>query len=221
VTTFNVIFSQSWLTKGRRLSAIALLLIGCLLTAAPAQAHHAFGGQRPDSFLTGFLGGMAHPVIGLDHFVFVVAAGLLAALQCRGILIPVAFVLASLAGTGVHLMRLDLPAPELIISASVLIFGVLLASKNHLNTAIVIGLGAIAGIFHGYAYGEAIVGAEMTPLLAYLAGFALIQLIISLLAYLLGQRMLKNATVETLPLRFAGFTICGVGIALLNSIITG
>jgi urease accessory protein len=221
VTIFNVIFSQSWLTKGCRLSAIALLLMGCLLTAAPVLAHHPFGGQRPDSFLMGFLGGMGHPVISLDHFVFVIAAGLLAALQFRGIMIPVTFVLASLAGTGVHLMRLDLPAPELIISVSVLIFGILLAIKDHLNTAIVAGLGAIAGIFHGYAYGEAIIGAEMTPLLAYLAGLSLIQLLISLLAYWLGQHILKNGTIEPLPLRFAGFTICGVGIALLNGIITG
>ena len=31
------------------------------------------------------------------------------------------------------------------------------------------------GILHGYAYGESIVGAETTPLLAYLVGFAVIQ----------------------------------------------
>jgi urease accessory protein len=33
----------------------------------------------------------------------------------------------------------------------------------------------IAGAVHGYAYGESIVGAERTPLLAYIVGFALIQ----------------------------------------------
>jgi urease accessory protein len=36
---------------------------------------------------------------------------------------------------------------------------------------------------HGYAYGESIVGAEPTPLVAYLAGFTLIQLAIVLAAF--------------------------------------
>ena len=35
---------------------------------------------------------------------------------------------------------------------------------------------SLAGIAHGYAYGESIVGAEPTPMIAYLAGFTLVQL---------------------------------------------
>ena len=56
----------------------------------PASAHHFMGGKVPSNFLTGFLSGLAHPVIGLDHFAFVVAVGLLAALLGRrGLVIPV------------------------------------------------------------------------------------------------------------------------------------
>lgn len=218
---FNERFSPAWLTRRSVSTAGLLLLVSCLVSASPALAHHPFGGETPSTGLAGFLSGLGHPVIGFDHFVFVVAVGLIAALQRRGIAVPATFILMSLAGTGLHLMGIDLPAPELVISASVLLFGGLLALKDRLNEVLVIGLGAIAGLFHGYAYGEAIVGAEMTPLLAYLAGFSLIQLVIALLAYVLGRRITKNGTAPTLPLRFAGFVICGIGMTLLNGIITG
>ncbi|MGB7415795.1 MAG: HupE/UreJ family protein [Thermosynechococcaceae cyanobacterium] len=212
----------SGLIKGHRFSVAGFLLFaGCLLTAGPAQAHHAFGGKTPDSLLTGFLAGLAHPIIGLDHFAFVIAVGLLAAISRQGMMIPIAFALAGLVGTGIHLQSLDLPAPEFFISASVLLFGVLLALKKSPNGMMVVGLGAIAGIFHGYAYGESIVGAQMTPLVAYLIGFSLIQLAISLTAYWLGKRMVERGTTQELPLRFAGFAICGIGITLLNAVILG
>ncbi len=214
-------FQRSGLITGRRLSVVSLLLMfGGLLAAKPAQAHHPFGGEIPNTVVAGFMSGLGHPVIGLDHFVFVIAVGLLAVLQPRGMMIPVAFVMTSLIGTGIHLMGMDVPAPELMISSSVVLVGVLLAMKNPLNAVVAVGLSAIAGVFHGYAYGEAIVGAEMTPLFAYLAGFSFIQLAISLSAYFLGKRVLERGG-QLLPLRFAGFSICGIGITLLNTVILG
>jgi len=69
--------------------------------------------------LEGFLSGLAHPVIGLDHFAFVVAIGLLAAGQGM-CLYPSRFVLAALAGTGIHLFSFDLPAVETAIAVSVM-----------------------------------------------------------------------------------------------------
>ena len=36
-------------------------------------------------------------------------------------------------------------------------------------------IAAAGGLVHGYAYGEAVIGAETTPLLAYLTGLALTQ----------------------------------------------
>lgn len=200
--------------------AIALLMgISLLLTAAPATAHHAFGGETPSNFFEGLLSGMAHPVIGLDHFAFVVAVGLLSAIKQRGFFIPVAFVLTALAGTGIHLMSMDLPGTELVISASVLAFGAMLAMKNSPNLIVLIVLAATLGIFHGYAYGESIVGAEMTPLVAYLAGFTIIQLVVAMVVYGIGKLVLNKVTDQSsLPLRFAGFTICGAGAAFLASL---
>ncbi|MBO1350668.1 MAG: HupE/UreJ family protein [Hormoscilla sp. GUM202] len=211
---------------GSGLSPIALValvsVIGLALWAQPAIAHHAFDGSTPTNFFEGFLSGLAHPVIGLDHFAFVVALGLLSAIEKQGFLIPVTFVLAAIGGTGLHLMGLDLPLPEVVISASVLAFGIMLAMKDRPQAIALAVLGAIAGIFHGYAYGESVVGAEMTPLVAYLAGFTIIQLIVALIAYKIGKFwMHKFIEQPLLNLRFAGFTICGAGAAFLAGAILG
>ena len=197
-----------------------LAIPGLLFRPIPVFAHHPFGGNTPTNAVEGVLSGLGHPVIGLDHLAFVIAAGLLAAVIGRGLLIPISFVVGSLAGPGVHLMALNLPATEWVIAASVFLFGVLLSAKSQPKTPVVIGLAAVAGLFHGYAYGEAIVGAEMGPLVAYLLGFSFIQLAIALGAYWVGRTPLK-ATAESsgLTLRFAGFVICGVGAAFLSTLI--
>lgn len=196
---------------------LRVLFIGLcvLLLANPVSAHHAMGGEVPTNFGQGFLSGLAHPVIGIDHLVFVVAAGLLAVTKRRGLWIPIAFVLAALVGTTLHLSSVNLPASEFLIAASVLVFGVLLALPQSPSLVVMIGLGVIAGVFHGYAYGESIVGAQMNPLVAYLAGFTLIQLAIALLAAKVGQMTVRLVDQTPPSLRYAGFTICGLGAAFV------
>jgi len=53
-----------------------LILICVLSTAQQAIAHHATGGNTPSNFGRVSIR-LAHPVIGLDHFAFVVAIGCL------------------------------------------------------------------------------------------------------------------------------------------------
>lgn len=197
----------------------AIVGIGWLFVATPAFAHHALGGRLPVNFWEGFISGLAHPVIGSDHFAFVVAVGLLSATIQQGILIPIAFVLTAMAGTGIHLMQLGLPAVEFFVSGSILLFGILLVMKDRLNVAVVMSLAAIAGLFHGYAYGETIFGAEMTPITAYLAGFSAIQLVIALSAFAVGKTMLRAQAKpqSASKLRSIGFVICGIGIAFLSN----
>ncbi|ACK66127.1 HupE/UreJ protein [Rippkaea orientalis PCC 8801] len=215
----SLIKNQGWVATGTLISLASLLLF-----IQPATAHHPFGGTTPVNLIEGFLSGLGHPIIGLDHFAFVVAAGLLGARLKQGWLIPLAFVLATMLGTGVHLQQINLPFPELIIALSVLIFGAgLVVSNNSLMTAhfltiTALILGFIAGIFHGYVYGETIIGSEMTPLVAYLMGFSLIQLIISLGMLQLGKVVVKREENQGLLLfKMIGFTISAFGLVLLSS----
>ncbi|PZO37141.1 MAG: urease accessory protein UreJ [Shackletoniella antarctica] len=199
---------QTVLGRGVLLAVSALLLL-----PLPSLAHHPFGGGTPATFAEGFLSGLGHPVIGLDHLAFVVAAGLLAAVSAWGIAIPIAFVLTAMAGTGLHLAGITLPLAELVIAASVLGFGVLLALKNPPQSAVITVLAALAGLFHGFAYGEAIFGAEPMPLVAYLAGFTAVQLAIAIAAFLVGRQLVQRST--ALLVQRAGLVICGVGATFL------
>lgn len=151
---------------------------GLLLTAtSPAFAHHAMGGMTPQTFGQGLLSGLAHPVIGLDHFAFLVVAILLtcALKGTARFLVPLAFVGATIAGTVLHLGAANIPMSETLVALSVVIGGVLVLTRSYPGAFALSALFAASGILHGYAYGESIVGAETTPLLAYLVGFAAIQ----------------------------------------------
>ena len=206
----------------RLLQTMVLGLLALFMISPPAFAHHPLDGRLPANAFEGLLSGIAHPLIGVDHLAFVIAAGLVGVLIKRGIAIPIAFVLASLGGTGLHLLLMDLPTPELVISASVLIFGIVLAWGRSFSLSLVAALGAIAGIFHGYAYGEAVVGAEMTPLFSYLIGFTSVQLAISLSAWKLGNFWLNNNAIQgLLRLRFIGFIVCGLGAAFVSGAVLG
>ena len=189
----------------------------------PAQAHHPLGGGTPTTFFEGLLSGFGHSIIGLDHFAFVIAIGLLALLTSRlGIILPLTFSLATALGTLIHLSSIDLPLPELVISISVFTIGLALAINRQFNLLLLIILGVIAGMFHGYAYGEAIFGAETTPVAAYLLGFTSIQIAISAIAFYLGKLTINQLTnPSSLYLRFAGFTISGIGLAFLSNAILG
>lgn len=203
----------------RSSSAIKILAALSILLALafPAYAHHPSGGEVSITFFEGLLSGLGHPIVGFDHLVFVISVGLLASTVARGFWIPIAFVLTALAGTGLHLMLVDMPMVEIIISASVLVSGILLAKPEKPDTAIIAAIAAVAGLFHGYAYGEAIIGATAVPLAAYLLGFTLIQAAIALSAYKVALIVQRSSNARPNFLRFAGCIAIGSGMAFLAS----
>ena len=180
-----------------------------LLTAAPALAHHPMGGMTPETMTQGLLSGLGHPVIGIDHFAFLVVAALLA-FTVTGIarwLLPTAFIGGTAAGTLIHVQALGIPAAELLDAAGVAAGAALVVSCRKLGAGALALLLAGAGVFHGYAYGEAIVGAEQAVLGSYLAGFALIQYAV-IAGLLLGlTRIAARSEAKTTALIRAG----GVG----------
>jgi len=215
----KIIFRQSW-TK-----ILTIVPIFLLIFASKTLAHHPMAGQTPDNFLNGFLSGLAHPVIGLDHLAFVVASGLIAVGMEQGLLIPIAFAIATLIGTGIHLQGINLLFPEGIIALSVVIFGVILTLKkglqthSNLYTIALATLAMLAGIFHGYAYGESIIGAQVAALVAYLIGFTVMQLAIASGAFFLGsvikEKLAKQATLIS---KLIGLAIMAIGTTFLVGI---
>lgn len=195
----------------QRIAVISLILsVGFAVFAPSAFAHHALGGNTPSNTWQGFLSGLAHPLIGLDHFAFIVAIGLVAVGQVRGMLIPAGFVVAALLGTGIHLLSVDLPLVEVAIALSVILIGFLLIKPLPFNGITLTALGAVAGLFHGYAYGESIIGAGMTPLIAYLLGFSVIQYCVSLASFFLGTHFQQS-----LKFQYFGFAIATIGVIFL------
>ena len=189
-------------------------LSAAILTSGPAMAHHAMDGEMPSTLVEGLVSGLAHPVIGLDHLAFIIAAGVIAAVLGLNRFAPLAFVGASIAGVLIHLALVDLPAVELVIALSVVIAGGLLAmAAGRLGGGVWMAIFALAGIFHGYAYGESIVGAETTPLAAYLVGLFVIQSVIAVVAHAAasGRHWLPQA----LEPRLVGAAAFGVGLSAL------
>src|SRR5262245_42249836 len=157
------------------LSAVAAALT--LAATLPAEAHHVMGGRMPATFAEGLLSGLGHPVIGIDHLAFIVAVGLAVGVAGLSLAMPVVFVVASALGVAIHVGGANLPGAELVVAASVILAGGLLAAGNAARGSLVMwgALFAVAGLFHGYAYGESIFGAERTPLGAYLIGLVIVQ----------------------------------------------
>ena len=200
---------------------VALGAILASLTATfPAQAHHVMGGELPTTFIEGLLSGLAHPVIGLDHFAFVVGVGLAASTLANRFLLPAVFVAATIVGVFAHLVEMNIPLVEILIALSVLAAGVLLVSGRHYQSGVWMTLFAIAGLLHGYAYGEAIVGAEPSPLLAYFLGFIVIQYGVAILTATIADRLVHTARhMPNLVTRIGGGVVAGVGLTVFVNLI--
>jgi len=151
-------------------------------------AHHPTGQEMPQTGLDGLLSGLAHPVIGLDHLAYLLIFGLLLAQLKRPQLVW-SFILASLGGCALAVLGLSLPAIDQIVAMSVMFLAVaviLLHSMTKKQSSWLALVGISLGVLHGFALAESVVGAETTPLISYLLGFSVIQLVLMLGAYGIG-----------------------------------
>lgn len=189
-------------------------VLAALSLADPALAHHAMGGGMPATLAQGLLSGAAHPVIGLDHFAAVVAVGCIASLHAAGVRLAIGYVAAMMAGVAVHLMGASLPGAELWVAASVIALGLVLATHRDMGMLAAVAAFGAVGVLHGYALGESIYGAEPTPLVAYLAGLAIIQSVIAVAAMNVARVLMRRLD-DAMPLRLIGAGIAGIGLAIV------
>lgn len=196
-------------TRAALRAALPALLI--LAVTLPAEAHHLMGGRTPATFGEGLLSGLGHPVIGIDHLAFIVAMGTAAGVMGLNLALPALFIAVSAVGVALHVMGASVPGAEVLVALSVLVAGAVLASGRSVPGSLWAALFAVAGLFHGYAFGESIYGAETSPLAAYLIGLVAVQ---GALATAIAW-MARRSRAATLNARLAGAAVAGVGLAVL------
>ncbi|MBN8959447.1 MAG: HupE/UreJ family protein [Rhizobiales bacterium] len=199
-----------WSVIGLRAAALAGVLV-----SSPAFAHHLMGGKMPSTFGAGVLSGLGHPILGLDHLAAIVAVGCLAAAFPSGALLAIGFVVAMLVGVSLHVAEMNIPASEALVALSVIALGAVLALRRTQSPVLVGGLLLAAGLFHGYALGESIAGAEPTPLYAYFIGLAIIQSAIALGVMTAVKALAHPRAGELATVRLIGAGVVGVGCAAL------
>jgi urease accessory protein len=181
--------------------ALALLLLACSGTVA--QAHPGHPGHD-------FTDGALHPLTGLDHLLAMVAVGLLAVrIGGRGLwLMPAAFLGSMLLGGLAATAGLPLPGVEYGIMASVLVLGLLVASKR----VSPLGIGAVLvgafAFFHGHAHAaELVSGGSLAP---YAVGFLLSTALLHAGGIAAGLALGRWVNTQTVQWLGAGISVAGL-----------
>jgi urease accessory protein len=154
----------------RRTARMASVATGLALLASSgvALAHPGHPGHdAASSFAAGFL----HPLTGADHLCAMVVVGLWSSLTSKRVwAAPLAFV-AMLAAGGLLGMAhwFALPGVEPMIAVSLLVLGLMLATRTQLPSwagATIVGAFAV---FHGFAHGAEL--PDEASAMHYMAGF--------------------------------------------------
>lgn len=151
-------------TTQKRIASTAVLA----LASAAAQAHPGHGAE-------GLAAGLAHPFMGLDHLLAMLAVGLWSSAvlpQGRRLIGPLLFVALLPIGALFALEGYAFAQVESAVALSVALLGALLFAGRRLPQAAGFALIAIAALLHGQAHGmESAV--EGPAFVAYAAGFML------------------------------------------------
>jgi urease accessory protein len=183
-----------------RLSAFlrrVAIAVGAIALADPVWAHHPMGGAVPSTAWQGLLSGLGHPVIEVDHLLFLLGAAAAAALAratpARAAALLATYAVTGALGTVLRVPGAVIPLAEAAVAVSLLLIAWWLWTQRLPGTTVTALLAAGCGFFHGYAYGEAVIGAEATPLVAYLGGLVLIQTLLMMSLYFLIRRLAAAA----------------------------
>ena len=131
----------------KRHATYAALTLTLMITPASAHPDHGEAGD--------IIAGLLHPIAGTDHLLAIVSVGVLAGLARERALVavPAAFVGFIVLGGVLGMSGLALPFMEPAIALSVVILGLLVASGARVGLAALIGVAAVAALFHGAAHG--------------------------------------------------------------------
>ena len=164
------------------LSALILLL------PKYVYSHHPLNGGLMTNFYDGFLSGVGHPILGLDHLIFIIGVGLISYLSSKLLNYSVSFIGGTFIGLFSILFGFYLPFYEIIISFTLLLLGYLILVKDQVRYKGF--LFTTFGIFHGWAYG-AIFSTEVKLNLNVLMGYSLGLFFTQLLIVFSGFKLFK------------------------------
>jgi len=183
----------------KRFGAAALLL-----SAAPALAHHPMEslGIEPSS-ISGLLSGLAHPLLGPDHLLFLLALALVG--LKRSMRWTLGLLVVGLASSAVGLWLPGLPAAEALVSLSLVLEGLVIAGRLPALTLIP------AFALHGYVLSASVIGWESTPIAFYFFGLLLSQALV-LTASLVALRRLALDLQPVTKIALA-WVLVGIGAA--------
>jgi urease accessory protein len=183
---------------------IRLLL---LLLIAPLSAVAHEGSSLPYG---SFIAGLAHPVLGVDHFLAMVSVGILSAqIGGRAIwTVPATFVSVMAIGGLLGWLNVGLTSIEFGIAFSVLTLGIAIAADRKLPVLVAMGAVGIFAVFHGYAHGAEMpnVANPVRYALGFMTGTALLH-ITGLVVGDISQHYARGK----LLLRVAGAAIASAG----------
>ena len=185
----------------------AFILLGLLWLALPALAHT---GALGDHVHPGFMAGLLHPFTGIDHLAAMLAVGVWSALAVRPVWVaPLAFVALLGAGALGGLAGVAVPGVEPMIAASLLVTGLLIATRAQWPVRAAALVAGLFAFFHGAAHGMELSGVGVAQALAgMLIGSAALHLTgIGLGRWVFDQRRWLSA--------MAGGAVALLGSALL------
>jgi urease accessory protein len=196
-------------TPGKKIVQLTAALAA--LVSMPAFAHPGL------HHIAGFASGFAHPLVGWDHLLAMLAVGLWASQQDRAmaIALPVAFPFVMVLGALMAAGGFVLPAAETGIAASVLVLGLLVAFAVKMPAWGGLPVIALFAAAHGYAHGLEV--QDASALTAYGAGFVLSTVMLHLAGLIAGQLIRARAAAGA-TVRAVGAGIAAGGVYLLAAI---
>ena len=192
--------------------------LGFIFSSIFAASAFAHSGHLHQESATNFMEGLQHPFNGLDHFLAMLAVGIYGALSTSNwrmaLRAPAGFAVLLLVGALLGLTGFSLPSMEPAIAASVLIFGLLILSRNAFPPLLSKALIGVFALFHGVAHGSEIPGsASLISAVFFLAGMLLATLSLHTFGLFIGQ-CLRSSVRVIVPV--LGSTLALIGIGLLS-----
>jgi urease accessory protein len=185
------------------------LVPACALVVLPARAQ----AHLVDTRLGDFYGGMLHPLGSLDDVLPWLALAILAAFQGPGrarwllAMVP----LGLLAGGGSSLVQPGVTFVPFLNMALIALTGLAVAAGIAVPLPVLIGLGAITGLAHGYQNGQAMT--EATDPLLFVSGVTTIGYVYMMLATACIITFLQGGgNWRLVTLRAGGSWVAAVGI---------